>query len=454
MKDLGIQKKLGIVFVVMDVVMVFLLYCGYSTARKVVQANDPEVFLRYYNIVCIVMLVIMIVIMIYFPITILKSLKEGFGTVKDATKKLSIGDIEFEIPKEREDEFGELIDELNNLINESLVQAQIAEDVANGNLTIKVSPRGDKDLLGNALKSMVDRNKTTLGNISESAYQVMTSSSQVATASEALAQGSTQQASAIEEITASISEIAEKTKQNANQANEAASLVSKAIVDVKQGNKQMHEMMNAMQDINKASESISNIIKVIDDIAFQTNILALNAAVEAARAGEAGKGFAVVADEIRKLSETSSAQSKAIGSGIDKIRASIEMVVSSSSEVSDALSVVSEKITETDEVVIQIKSAMEEQNEGSKQIIAALRNMNDSTVEVQQSSRNMELQKENVIKEMDILNNSASLMKNSMEEISIGAKAINDTGAALSEISDQVQEAIGKIGDQIDLFTV
>ena len=114
-----------------------------------------------------------------------------------------------------------------------------------------------------------------------------------------MAQGSTEQASAIQEITASIDEIADKTKQNADQANSAASLVVRAIDDVKKGNNQMEEMMIAMKDINKASESISKIIQVIDDIAFQTNILALNAAVEAARAGEAGKGFAVVAEEVQ-----------------------------------------------------------------------------------------------------------------------------------------------------------
>ncbi|MEE1009789.1 MAG: methyl-accepting chemotaxis protein [Agathobacter sp.] len=454
MKDLGIQKKLGIVFVVMDVVMVFLLYCGYSTARKVVQANDPEVFLRYYNIVCIVMLVIMIVIMIYFPITILKSLKEGFGTVKDATKKLSIGDIEFEIPKEREDEFGELIDELNNLINESLVQAQIAEDVANGNLTIKVSPRGDKDLLGNALKSMVDRNKTTLGNISESAYQVMTSSSQVATASEALAQGSTQQASAIEEITASISEIAEKTKQNANQANEAASLVSKAIVDVKQGNKQMHEMMNAMQDINKASESISNIIKVIDDIAFQTNILALNAAVEAARAGEAGKGFAVVAEEVRNLAAKSADAASETAELIEDSILKVEAGSKIANETSNALDAITKVVSESEVYIKEIA-------ESSNYQATSVAQINQAIGQVSQVVQNNSATSQECAAASEELSNQAVHMRELLSIYNLGKEEEHDSmfntidrndNAVINDNEKNPNELIISLGDDFGKY--
>ncbi|MDE6773678.1 MAG: methyl-accepting chemotaxis protein, partial [Treponemataceae bacterium] len=176
--------------------------------------------------------------------------------------------------------------------------------------------------------------------------------------------------------------------------------------------------------------------------------------IEAAHAGEAGKGFAVVADELRKLSETSSAQSKSIGDGINKIRDSITEVVASSAEAGDALASVSDRIKETDQIMVQIRSAMEEQNEGSKQITEALRNMNDTTVEVQRSSKMMNDQKNAVTDGMGQLSDVTAVMKSGMEEISIGARRINETGIALTEISSKVQEAIDKIGLQVDLFTV
>ena len=125
----------------------------------------------------------------------------------------------------------------------------------------------------------------------------------------------------------------------------------------------------------------------------------VEAAIEAAHAGEAGKGFAVVADEIRKLSETSTAQSKTIGDQLSNIKESISDVVTASSESSVAFESVSKKLEETDALVMQIKSAMEEQNEGSQQITEALHNMNDSTVEVRNASSEMEEGNKMILKE-------------------------------------------------------
>ncbi len=180
----------------------------------------------------------------------------------------------------------------------------------------------------------------------------------------------------------------------------------------------------------------------------------MNAAIEAAHAGEAGKGFAVVADEIRKLSETSSVQSKTIGQQLKQIKTAIVNVVDASTESSNVFSQVQKELSATDELVTHIRLAMEEQNEGSKQITEALKLMNDSTVEVSSASSEMSSESGVIKGEMEHLQNVATVMKQSMDEMQVGAHQINETGSMLTDVSSRVAQSIDKMGSQIDQFTV
>ncbi len=303
------------------------------------------------NIISFALVIVSVIITVIIAVMLIKIINKSVDQLSRAAKDIAAGRVDIELVKYHNDEFGELVDEYQNVINNTKYQSKIAEEVANGNLTVTVNPASPDDVLGYSLKKLVEENHRVLSGINDAGYQVTIGASQVASASQSLAQGTTEQASAIEQITASIDEITEKTKQNASQANEAAKLVANAIQDVKEGNAKMQDMMVAMEDINKSSESISKIIKVIDDIAFQTNILALNAAVEAARAGEAGKGFAVVAEEVRSLAAKSAAAASETAEMIEGSISKVNLGSRIADETAKALEVIT-NVVEQSEVLI------------------------------------------------------------------------------------------------------
>ena len=158
----------------------------------------------------------------------------------------------------------------------------------------------------------------------------------------------------------------------ADRAENGAELVNKAIVDVKQGNEQMKEMMSAMDDINESSESISKIMKVIYDIAFQTNILAFNAAVEAARAGEAGKGFAVVAEEVRNLAAKSASAAAETAELIEDSKHKVSAGLHIAGDTAAALETITEHVSQSEVLIDNIAESSNYQATAVAQINQAI----------------------------------------------------------------------------------
>jgi len=245
-----------------------------------------------------------------------------------------------------------------------------AEEIANGNLdvTIKIDSRDEVGELGLAFVKMTDHINEIMTNIDSAAEQVAAGSKQIADSSMGLSQGATEQASSIEQLTASIEEISAQTRLNADNASEANELAELTRANAVQGNNEMKRMLESMEEINESSANISKIIKVIDEIAFQTNILALNAAVEAARARQHGKGFAVVAEEVRNLAARSADAAKETTRMIEGSIKKVDDGTKIATTTAAALNKIVDDVAKVSGIVGNIASASNEQAIGISQI--------------------------------------------------------------------------------------
>lgn len=395
--SIALHQRLAIGFGIVNMIAFLISLISLITMYRLYAAGSvSSEFFRYFLGAILLLIVISAVASVITCKILNTSMVRPLKILNGIAKQLSIGDTSANIRVLTNDEVGKLMQAFKTMVANIRSQAQTAEAIASGDLTVQVEINSEKDILGIALNSIVEKNNHILSRICTTSNQIASGAGQISEASLRLAEGSNQQVGSLEELASAVAGIKSRIDLSAEYAQVARMRASDVNHDAADGNTRMGGVLEAMDEINASSANISKVMKVIEDIAFQTNILALNASVEAARAGQYGKGFAVVADEVRSLATRSAkaAQETAhmikssmqsvehgamiaktaadafdkIVNGIKQVAALAEKIADTSAEQASSIAAINEEISQVSAVVQENAAASEESTAATTQL--------------------------------------------------------------------------------------
>lgn len=345
-----------------------------------VQTADMNSSLHRTMLTMIGLMVVILAIITIITVYLLRKMLKPIQAVVVAAESIAHGNLNIALTSNSEDEIGKLTNAFSKMADTlSFIIHDVSYyfgEIAKGNFTVSSQDSSAyvgefKSILSSGEDICLSLNEA-LQKINQAADQVAGGSEQIAGSSQLLAQGSSEQASSIEELNASVSEMTEHIQESAESALLAQQEMNNTKLAVETGNTHMSHMISAMEDIKTASASIQNIVKTIEDIAFQTNLLSLNAAIEAARAGEAGKGFAVVAEQVKSLAEESALATKDIADLIGNSMRAVEDGSRVADETSAALIQIVENADKVSGMIAKISDTSQIQTNEISQIGSAV----------------------------------------------------------------------------------
>ncbi len=346
-------------------------YTAFTLSASLAATNSSTILML---VLCIINLIAAVVLSIIMIKVILKPIR----IMVKAVDEIYEGKLDVNIDYDGKDEIGQLASKLQVSLQriKGYVDdiSRATSEMAQGNFDLGPTDKfvGDFEIIETSITNMIMKISGTLGQISLASDQVALGSQQVSSGAQALAQGSTEQASSVMSLSDTVSGITDQMQENARNANEASRLSDEANNAISKSSEKMNSLKDTMSDISNKSTDISKIIKIIDDIAFQTNILALNAAVEAARAGVAGRGFAVVADEVRNLATKSTEAAKdtslLLEDSINAINKGAVLTAETDEELSKAVT----SVLSTMEYISNIAAASEAQALAATGVVASV----------------------------------------------------------------------------------